>query len=340
VSRDREFYELLYRLIARRDVLVSIFNEGHYPVRARRRAGAANCLGIQTIRFRCGTRELRRPSGTNLRRMGVTSTPDMLRMIREIACLDEAIHVMLGLARKTVERARKVCRAIADARQIYGIDASRDIAAVTTPLMAEGIVCLLPYKARQMAWEAIHTALVTAFRAMTTRNVVVIPKSKGYTPRVAVNIYVYFDRTVTPPDARWTLYLKPGPNSRYVPTQSIRPRHGRKALTIGRVPTYELRRRLHLKPHIPFFMQMVGFVSAVRKVRTANRALWEFVRRKPCSKTVRSLLPIDGTISDAALYRSPRESAPTVIPAESPVASRDITHGEQDFPRTGLGALS
>jgi hypothetical protein len=227
---------------------------------------------------------------------------------------------------------------LAEACETFGIDATGNFVASIDPLVPEGPYCLLPYLARGIAWEGVRDVFFKVSSLITERNVVVIPESKGYTPRAAVNIYVNSDRTVTPPDARWIFWLKPSPGSKYLPTRVIRGRHGRGVLKMGRSPSHELLRRLHLKPHIPFFVRMAEFVRVVSKVRAAHRPLWELVRREPCSKGVRSLFTMmEGAAGDAPArrevnhrsvpkkaYCGPTKLATTFVEADERVAWCDV----------------
>ena len=85
---DREFYDTLFDLIARRDSLVAELTRIELLQRVCYRTTVQDDLGVRVISFRHGTREWRHPTPAILRAVGIDLDAQATDLIRRITALD------------------------------------------------------------------------------------------------------------------------------------------------------------------------------------------------------------------------------------------------------------
>ncbi len=289
VKTDRDFYVLLGQILVRRDELIERYELKNYPMHVLLRISESNSLKISQVYFRCGTKQLRRPTLKDVQHLGLKYHSGMLREIGAIARLDQLIVKMLTRARKSVQRSTELCLDILTRCELYDIRPGDIFYYTTCEFEISGDYSPLPYLAREIGIAAIDASLQQAFRLVSVcngeRRVRIRPEGiTYYSPGAGPNIYIRRMKGVMPPSAEWGFYFRKHDKdkvTRYYFRRRLRSRAYRVITKIERGITLFHLRRFRIKHHSRVFMNMSAFVSFLMKARERHRPLWNLVKTAP-----------------------------------------------------------
>lgn len=284
ITTDRNYYSLLNQLIEFRESNIDAFRARAYPIAVIRRTRHIGTFMDRSVSFRYRNNVMKSPTLKQLNAKGVPYIPGMLRDMHTIARVDLLIVNMCKQATFISKAATDLYMALIHECESVQVRPGKVLPVSAYEFSIDGPYTPLPYRARELALNAIHNAFVCASQKVIATNRLRRwnrDKSKSYSPRALPGILIRERIGVMPSAAEWGFFVRRWPEKHYRFQRTLWVRRHRGALSIPHAPTLFQIRSFKLKPYVSVFRNMGEFTRAVMKLRDRYRKLWQFIRTSP-----------------------------------------------------------